>query len=271
MNVAGNLSTNNSLITPPSFSASKETQSPISAYLTCLLLTGVGILSLNAGVIYSLCTKFRRENNSQLAVLFSLSVADLIQGVDAVAIASLSMVIQQKYRATGRPPVGPPPKGPPTTALPLSVEIIHGILVDFLSKYLFSVSIVTLMVLAVIKMLTVTRNMQFSLTTLKKLSVTIWLVNLVLLGSDYVVYKMDVYTTEQMKYRLLWTTVLAFMTMFVFVACFIRILHTVRQANADVVGMPGQIIAPFVNRTFDGNLSRIAVSQVRVSCFIPPT
>ena len=216
-------------------------------YAICFMFIGSAVIFLNIIVIYCIWTKFRREDNSQLVLLSSLSIADLLQGVDVICIASLSTLIRYKYK--GKP-------------LPHAITVMHGILVDFLSKYIFSVSVVTLMVLAVVKMLAVTRNQHFTKSTLRKISTAIWIVNCLLLSTEYGAFKYGVYQPAQIKYRLLWSTVLTFLTLCVFIGCFVKILVVVRRANSDLVDVPADGIPPYVSRTFDGNMSKIAVCQV---------
>ena len=154
----------------------------MEGYAVCFLFIGVIVVVLNMIVIYCIKKKFHRENNSQLVLLSSLSIADLFQGIDVLCIASLSTLIRFRYKGKSIPPV---------------IMIVHGILVDFLSKYIFSVSVVTLMALTIVKMFAVKRNQYFTSSSLRKVSVSIWVVNFVLLSAEYAVYKAGIYTPSQ--------------------------------------------------------------------------
>ena len=94
----------------------------MEGYAVCFLFIGVIVVVLNMIVIYCIKKKFHRENNSQLVLLSSLSIADLFQGIDVLCIASLSTLIKFRYKGKTIPP---------------EIMIMHSILVDFLSKYRF--------------------------------------------------------------------------------------------------------------------------------------
>ena len=66
------------------------------------------------------------------------------------------------------------------------------------------------MILAVVKMLVVTTSQDFTKSAIRKVSIGVWLINLVLLSTEHAIFKLKVYTEEQLKYRLLWSTVLTF-------------------------------------------------------------
>lgn len=72
-----------------------------------------------------------------------------------------------------------------------------------------------------------------------------------------------VYTDAQLKFRHLVCTIVVFGTLLVFVTCFVHIFAVVRRANADVVGFQSGSLPPYVSRNFNGNVSRIAISQVK--------
>ena len=71
------------------------------------------------------------------------------------------------------------------------------------------------------------------------------------------------YTDAQLKFRHLVCTIVVFGTLLVFVTCFVHIFAVVRRANADVVGFQSGSLPPYVSRNFNGNVSRIAISQVK--------
>ena len=229
----------------------------MDVYDIALLITGIIAAVMGIVQIYFLQTNVSRDNSMKI-MLVNLSVADLMDGLIMIFTVTSKRVYPYVYTPQGIKYL---------TSCPKSWKIFHGIITELSTLHIFSVGLLTLIILTILKMVAVIWDHHFSKSTLKKVIMVVWSVSGICLIADFCLLKTGVYPqSSHLRYRLLWTTVLVVLTALTFFICYLKIYIHVCRANAAILDINGQHLPPYVSQTFGGKMAKIAILQF--ICFL---
>ena len=202
-------------------SSKKSGVSVDAATGTLTFILGAVIIVLKSIQIHCLRKRMDTRRNEQLVIVLSLAVADLLQGISAICIA-----------------------------LTRSLSGLNEFLIDVYAVHLFTVSMLTLLLLSFVKLMAVTRNTHYRRSNLKRCLIAIWIIDGIVRTTEYIVFKLEAYSIDQEAYRKAASPFIVFLTTLTFIIFFGRIYFVVRRSNQDI------------GRQTNDNTMKIAIAQV---------
>ena len=154
-----------------------------------------------------------------MVIIFHLSVADLVEGIIGILNCIVIMLEEKLF-----------------VGLSLLLEVFMQA-----TRFLLSVSIITLATLTVLKMLRVTQNEWLTKLTIKRICRTIWICMSVCFFTEYVVYKAHCYSDDVelvTKYRHIWLPILTLPAAIIIVYCFAKMFYSMRMSQVQTPQEP---------------------------------
>ena len=174
---------------------------PPKPMIALTLLVSLLVIILNSIKLWFLHTKFRRNPNPLKVMMQHLATADLMQGTLYFVGGTLAIFADLS-----------------------SINALLEFLYTSLTTYLFTVSLIILLALNILKTKAISTNRWHTKSFHVRLCTGIWLICLFITGGEYVLYIAQIYPPrQQFMIRKLRSPVLTLIALVVFIKCFVKI------------------------------------------------